>query len=66
MEAEHNTAIDKLSEQLNKIFNHFQHIKELLRWENFLRSIGLPDDMGSQTIQQGDGCRLWRTPLKRA
>lgn len=45
METEHKTAIDKLSEQLNKIFNHFPHIKELLRWENFLRSIGLPDDM---------------------
>lgn len=45
MEAEHKTAIDKLTEQLNKIFNYFPHIKELLRWENFLRSIGLPDDM---------------------
>lgn len=45
METEHKTAIDKLSEQLNKVFNHFPHIKELLRWENFLRSIGLPDDM---------------------
>ena len=45
MEIEHKTAIDKLSEQLNKIFNCFPHIKELLRWENFLRSIGLPNDM---------------------
>lgn len=45
METEHKTAIDKLSGQLDKIFNHFPHIKELLRWENFLRSIGLPDDM---------------------
>lgn len=45
MEAEHKTTIDKLSEQLNKIFNHFPHIKELLRWEGFLKSIGLPDDM---------------------
>lgn len=45
METEHKTAIEKLSEQLNKIFNYFPHIKELLRWENFLRSIGLPDDM---------------------
>ncbi len=45
METEHKTAIDKLSEQLNKIFNYFPHIKELLRWENFLKSIGLPDDM---------------------
>lgn len=45
METEHKTTIDKLSEQLNKIFNYFPHIKELLRWENFLRSIGLPNDM---------------------
>lgn len=45
METEHKTAIDKLSEQLNKIFNYFPHIKELLRWETFLRTIGLPDDM---------------------
>lgn len=45
METEHKTAIDKLSEQLNKIFNYFPHIKELLRWENFLKNIGLPDDM---------------------
>ncbi|MFV0289290.1 MAG: MobV family relaxase [Mangrovibacterium sp.] len=45
MEAEHKTAIDKLTEQVNKIFNYFPHIKELLRWEGFLRSIGLPDDM---------------------
>lgn len=45
METEHKSAIDKLSEQLNKIFSYFPHIKELLRWENFLRNIGLPDDM---------------------
>lgn len=45
METEYKTAIDKLSEQLNKVFNYFPHIKELLRWENLLRSIGLPDDM---------------------
>lgn len=45
METEHKTTIDKLSEQLNKIFNYFPHIKELLRWEGFLKSIGLPDDM---------------------
>lgn len=45
METEHKTAIDKLTEQLNKIFNYFPHIKELLRWEGFLKNIGLPDDM---------------------
>lgn len=45
METEHKTAIDKLSEQLNNIFNYFPHIKDLSRWENFLQSIGLPDDM---------------------
>ena len=45
MEMEYKTAIDKLSEQINKIFNDFPHIKELLRWEGFLKSIGLPDDM---------------------
>lgn len=45
MEMEYKTAIDKLSEQINKIFNYFPHIKELLRWEGFLKSIGLPDDM---------------------
>ncbi|MEG0591487.1 MAG: MobV family relaxase [Lachnospiraceae bacterium] len=45
METEHKTTIDKLSEQLNKIFNYFPHIKELLCWEGFLKSIGLPDDM---------------------
>lgn len=45
METEHKTAIDKLTEQVNKIFNYFPHIKELLRWEGFLKSIGLPDDM---------------------
>lgn len=39
------TAIDKLTERLNKIFNYFPHIKELLRWEGFLKNIGLPDDM---------------------
>lgn len=45
MEMEHKTTIDKLTEQLNKIFNYFPHIKELLRWEGFLKTIGLPDDM---------------------
>ncbi len=45
IESEHKTAIDKLMEQLNKIFNYFPHIKELLRWEGFLKTIGLPDDM---------------------
>lgn len=45
MELEHKTAIDKLTEQLNKIFNYFPHIRELLRWEGFLKNIGLPDDM---------------------
>lgn len=45
METEHKTAIDKLTEQVDKIFNYFPHIKELLRWEGFLKSIGLPDDM---------------------
>lgn len=45
METEYKTAIDKLSGQLNKIFNYFPHIKELLRWESFLKNIGLPDDM---------------------
>ena len=52
METEHKTAIDKLSEQLNKIFNYFPHIKELLRWENLLRSIGLPDDMIRRLFNQ--------------
>lgn len=45
MEMEHKTTLDKLTEQLNKIFNYFPHIKELLRWEGFLKTIGLPDDM---------------------
>ena len=31
--------------QLNKIYDLFPHIKELLRWETFLRSTGLPNDM---------------------
>lgn len=52
METEHKTAIDKLSEQLNKIFNYFPHIKELLLWENLLRSIGLPDDMIRRLFNQ--------------
>lgn len=52
METEHKNAIDKLSEQLNKVFNHFPHIKELLRWENFLRSIGLPNDMVRRLFNQ--------------
>lgn len=33
------------TEQLNKIFSYFPHIKELLRWESFLKNIGLPNDM---------------------
>lgn len=45
IESEYKTAIDKLSEQLNKIYSLFPHIKELLRWEGFLKTIGLPDDM---------------------
>ncbi len=45
MEMEHKTTIDKLTEQLNNVFNYFPHIKELLRWEGFLKTIGLPDDM---------------------
>ena len=45
IESEHKTAINKLTEQLNKIFNYFPHIKDLLRWEGFLKNIGLPDDM---------------------
>lgn len=45
IESEHKTAIDKLTEQLNKIYSLFPHIKELLRWEGFLKNIGLPDDM---------------------
>lgn len=45
METEHKTAIDKLSGQIDKIFKLFPHIKDLLRWESFLKKIGLPDDM---------------------
>lgn len=45
MEAAHKKTIEKLMEQINKIFNYFPHIKELLRWESFLKNIGLPDDM---------------------
>lgn len=42
MESEHRTALEKLSEQLTKIYDLFPHIKDLLRWENFLKTIGLP------------------------
>ncbi|CDN32737.1 Mobilization protein BmpH [Mucinivorans hirudinis] len=45
MESEHKTALDKLSEQLNNIYDLFPHIKDLLRWENFLKNIGLPDNI---------------------
>ena len=45
MESEHRTALEKLSEQLNKIYDLFPHIKDLLRWENFLKAIGLPDSI---------------------
>lgn len=45
MESEHKTAIDKLTAQINKIFNYFPHIKELLRWEGFLLKMGLPEAM---------------------
>lgn len=45
METEHKTAIDKLSEQINKIFTYFPHIKELLRWEDFLQKIGLSENI---------------------
>ena len=45
METEHKTAIYKLTEQINKIFNYFPHIKELLRWEGFLERVGLPKEM---------------------
>ena len=45
MELEHKTAINKFTEQLNKIYSLFPHIKELLRWEKLLKTIGLSDDM---------------------
>ena len=48
MEAEHRTAIDKLSEQLNKIFSLFPHIKELMNFESFCRKVGF----GTQMIQR--------------
>lgn len=44
-EVEHKSAIGKFSEQLDKVFDYFPHIKELLRWEAFLKNIGLPKDM---------------------
>ncbi len=44
MDTEHKSSIDKLSKQINKIFNCFPHIKELLRWENSLKNKKLPED----------------------
>ena len=45
METEHKTAIDRLSEQLNKIFNFFPHIKELMNFESFCRKVGFGMEM---------------------
>lgn len=45
METEHKTAIDKLSEQINKIFNFFPHIKELMNFESFCRKVGFGTEM---------------------
>ena len=45
METEHTTAIDKLSEQINKIFNYFPHIKELLIFEKFCQQVGFRTEM---------------------
>lgn len=45
MEADHRTAIDKLSEQLNKIFSLFPHIKELMNFESFCRKVGFGTEM---------------------
>lgn len=52
MEAEHRTAIDKLSEQLNKIFSLFPHIKELMDFESFCRKVGF----GTEMIQRLFNC----------
>lgn len=45
METEHKTAIDRLSEQLNKIFNFFPHIKELMNFESFCRKVSFGMEM---------------------
>lgn len=45
METEHKTAIDKFSKQLNKIFNLFPHIKELINFESFCRKVGFGTEM---------------------
>ena len=45
MEAEHRTAIDKLSEQLKKIFSLFPHIKELMNFKSFCRKVGFGTEM---------------------
>lgn len=44
-EAEHKSAISKLSERLDKIYIYFPHLENLLNWEKFLKTMGLPQDM---------------------
>ena len=53
-EAEHKSAIGKLSEQLEKVFEYFPHIQNLLNWEKFLRNIGLPKDMIKRLFNRED------------
>lgn len=45
METEYKTTIDKLSEQTNRIFNLFPHVKELMNFENFCRKVGFGTEM---------------------
>lgn len=45
IEKEHKSALGKLTEQLEKVFDYFPHIKELLRIENLLRHLGFGKEL---------------------
>lgn len=48
METEYKTCIDKLSEQISKIYNYFLHIEDLLNFEKFFRAV----DFGTEMVRK--------------
>lgn len=43
-EAEHAKITDKLRQELKKVYDLFPHIRDLLRWEEFLKKVGFTEE----------------------
>ncbi|MFA5434087.1 MAG: MobV family relaxase [Candidatus Paceibacterota bacterium] len=44
-EAEHAKITDKLRQELKKVYELFPHIRDLLRWEEFLKKVGFTEEL---------------------